>query len=133
MPEPDYLTPPLFEESDQRFYVAESTVPGAGRGLFARVPLSPGDRLHVIGVLVRAGSDSDTCTAYADHYKFRVGDKLLIPLGFGGMVNHSLAPNLEKVIDGEGVFLQVLRPVQAGEELFFTYSPYAQEKFGLLP
>ena len=25
-----------------------------------------------------------------------------------------------------------LRPIAAGEELFFTYSQYAQEKFGLL-
>jgi hypothetical protein len=126
------MTSVFFDESDPRFYVAESAVQGAGRGLFATTSLSVGERLSVIGVLVPAGSASDSCTAYADHYKFRVDGRLLIPVGFGGLVNHSLAPNLQKVIEGDQVFLEVIKPVQRGEELFFTYSAFAQEKFGLL-
>lgn len=118
-------------ETDDRFYVAPSTLPGAGHGLFARVPLKEGSRLLVIGVLVQANSDSDRCTAFADAHKFRAGDQLLIPLGFGAMVNHSPVPNLATVIEGNAVHLQLLRDVAAGEELFFTYSAYAQKRFGL--
>jgi hypothetical protein len=121
----------VVNETDERFYVAASTIPGAGSGLFARIPLSAGARLEVIGVLVLADSVSDRCTTYADTHKFRVGHRLLIPLGYGGMVNHSLTPNLEKVIEGDHVFLQAMRGVAAGEELFFCYSEYAQERFGL--
>src|SRR5262249_51380241 len=70
-------------ESDIRFVIAESTVPGAGRGLFARIPLEPGEVLPVTGVLVEAGSVANDCTRYADAYKFRVGEGLLlIPVGY---------------------------------------------------
>ncbi|MEQ1761001.1 MAG: hypothetical protein ABL986_22065 [Vicinamibacterales bacterium] len=38
-------------ESDARFYVDASSIPGAGRGLFARAALPAGERLEVAGVL----------------------------------------------------------------------------------
>lgn len=122
----------IVEETDDRFYLAESTIPRAGDGLFARVPLAKGDRLKVLGAVVGPESVSDRCTRYADEHKLRFGDLLLIPLGYGGMVNHSSSkPNLEKVIEGETLYLQTTRAVEAGEELFFCYSDYAQERFGL--
>ena len=108
-------------ETDERFYVDCSTIPGAGNGLFARIPLEEGDRLEVIGVLVPAGSVSDVCSRFADRYKFRLGELLLIPLGLGAMVNHSRQPNMEKVIEGHSVHLRTTRAISAGEELFFTY------------
>lgn len=122
----------MTNEEDPRFVVADSTIESAGRGLFARAALAVGERLQVVGVLIAAGSVADDCTRYADAYKFRVGDRLLIPLGYAALVNHSRArPNLEKVVAGDDVFLRVIRPVAAGEELFFCYSDYAQERFGL--
>jgi SET domain-containing protein len=51
-------------------------------------------------------------------------------MGFGGMANHSSAPNMEKVFEGERVFLRMLRAIEPGEELFFSYHPYAQDRFG---
>ncbi len=119
-------------ESDQRFAISDSAIPGAGKGLFAKIPLGAGERLRVIGILIPAGSASDDCTRYADEYKIRVGDRLLIPVGYGGLVNHSAtAPNMEKVIEGDDVFLQTLRPIDAGEELLFCYSAYFQDRFRL--
>lgn len=122
----------IVEECDNRFYVRESTIPGAGRGLFAKAPMASGDKIEVIGILIATGSVSDECTHYADQYKFRVGSNLLVPLGYGGMVNHSSSPNTEKVIEGETVYLRVVQPVAVDEELFFSYSEYAQQRFGLL-
>lgn len=120
------------DEEDDRFYVAESTVPGAGRGLFTKQPLRKGDRFEVIGVIVRRESTSDRCTHFCDHHKFRIGEtELLIPLGFGGMVNHSPTPNVQKVFEGDRVYLEALRDLAANEEVFFTYTEYAQEAFGL--
>ena len=85
----------------------------------------------MIGVRVRRDSVADRCTAYADEYKIRVGDDLLIPCGLAAMVNHSTQPNLTKVIEGDAVFLELLRDVDAGEELCFCYSEYARERFGI--
>src|SRR5437899_12818876 len=91
--------PPFLDETDDRFELRASTIPGAGLGVFARVDLPAQAMLEVIGVLVRRESVADRCTHFADRHKFRVGDRLLIPAGFGGLVNHSANPNLDKVID----------------------------------
>ncbi len=123
--------PPRVEERDDRFYLGPSRIPGAGQGVFARVPLAPGDRLEVIGVLVPADSVSDRCSAFADRHKFRVGDDILVPLGYGGMANHSDQPNLVKVVEGDRVYLVALRPIAAGEELCHCYNASAKERMGL--
>lgn len=119
----------LMEERDPRFEIGPSTLPDAGHGLFAKAALEPGDRLEVVGVLIAADSQADRCTVYADRYKFRVGDRLLIPVGFAGLVNHSNTPNLEKVIERDRVYLRVVKHVDVGEELTFRYSEYAQGQF----
>lgn len=121
----------IVDESDARFYVDASSIPGAGRGLFARTALHAGDRLEVAGVLVPRGSDSDRHTAFADEYKFRVGDYLLIPCGVAALANHSVTPNLRKVVAGTTLFLELTRDVRAGEELCFAYSDYARERYGI--
>lgn len=126
------MTPPLLDEPDERFAVGPSTVPEAGLGLFARVDLPAGATLAVVGVLVRRDSAADSCTHFADHHKFRVGDDLLlIPTGFAALVNHSPTPNLERLADGGRVLLRTLRPVAAGEELYFRYPDAALDRFGL--
>ena len=119
-------------EADDRFLLGPSTIPGAGTGLFAKVSLEPGDQLEVIGVLIPAETESDRCTAYADRYKFRVGDRLLIPVGFGALLNHSNTPNMEKVIEGDRVYLRAISRVSAGEELTFRYSQFAQDQISCL-
>lgn len=119
-------------EIDTRFFIARSRIDDAGYGLFAAHPLKVGDTLMAIGILIDRDSLADRCTAYADAYKFRIGDQLLIPIGFAGMVNHSSdAPNLEKVVDGHTLFLRTLRDIAPGEELLFEYSQYAQDRFTL--
>jgi hypothetical protein len=121
----------VVSEDDDRFYIAKSDIDGAGDGLFARVPLKTGARLAVIGVLVAANSVADRCTRYADETKYRVGDYLLIPLGYGALANHSSTPNAAQVAEGHEVYLQVLRDIEAGEEVCFAYSAHALERFGI--
>jgi hypothetical protein len=121
----------VLDERDERFFAGPSTVSGAGRGLFARVALRAGDRLAVVGVRVRRDSPADHCTGFADEYKFRAGDDLLIPVGLAAMANHSRRPNLVKVVEAGEVFLELLRDVDAGEELFFSYSDYARTRYGI--
>jgi len=100
----------LVEETDKRFYLKESTVPNAGLGVFAAEPLKAGDYLEIIGIQVKTGSIADKCTAYADRYKFAASGKLVkkrrttdftrkvVPLGYGGMVNHAPSPELENAM-----------------------------------
>lgn len=116
-------------ETDPRFYTGPSTIPGAGEGLFAAVPLVAGDRLRVVGVVVDADSVSDRCTSYADPFKLRVGGGLLIPIGWGAKVNHRDDANVRKTIEGDALFLEVTRPIARGEEIFLRYHEYATSRF----
>lgn len=126
------MNPLIDPPADDRFEVRPSAVPGAGLGVFARVALPAGAELEVVGVLVRRDSVADRCTHFADHHKFTVGaDLLLIPTGVGGMVNHAADANLERVEMPGRVVLRTRRPVTAGEELFFAYSPAARERLGM--
>ena len=119
-------------EPDERFELRRSTILGAGLGVFAKVELGPGDELEIIGAIVQRDSTADRCTHFADGHKFRIGgDRLLIPCGFGGIVNHSDEPNLLRIVIGDRVFLRALRPIRAGEELFHRYHAPALERFGL--
>ena len=123
---------PVVTEADSRFEVRASAVPGAGLGLFARVALPARAELEVVGVLVERDSPADRCSHFADCHKFNVGEGwLLVPLGFGGMANHSDAPNAEREVRGDRVFLRTLRPVAAGEEVFLCYRPAALERMGI--
>jgi hypothetical protein len=122
--------PALIEEHDDRFVIGASTIPNAGRGLFARVALEAGARLEVVGVRVTPESAADQCSHYTDRYKFRVNGTLLIPLGYGAMVNHAIASNVEQVSEGDRVFLRTRRPIAAGEELLLTYGPDAARRLG---
>ena len=119
-------------EPDERFVLRPSTIPGAGLGVFARVDLAAGDELEIVGVIVPRDSIADRCTHFADGHKFNLGDdRLLIPCGFGGMVNHADEPNLERVLNGDRIVLRALRPIRAGEELVHRYHAPALERFGL--
>lgn len=103
-------------------------IPGAGDGVFARVPLSSGDQVEVVGTLVAPGSAADRCTRYADAYKYRVGGALLIPMGFGAMVNHADTANVEQTVRDGRLYLRTLRTLDAGEELVLTYGADAQRQ-----
>ena len=57
-------TPALFEETDTRFKIAPSTIPGAGLGLFAAIALTEGELLMIQGIAIKPGSVADQCTPY---------------------------------------------------------------------
>ena len=61
-----------------------------------------------------------------------MGDSLLIPVGWGAKVNHRDDANVEKVIENDEAYLEVLRPVAKDEEIFLRYHEYATSRFGLM-
>jgi len=119
------------EETDNRFYVDQSTISEAGLGCFAKVPVKKNDYLEVIGPQVKIGSPADDCTHYAKRYKFLAADKnyKIVPMGFAAMVNHTNDKNKQNVelvcipIPGRDktVVYQALRDIEPGEELLGYY------------
>ena len=84
-----------------------------------------------MGVRIEPGSAADRCTAYADRHKFCHADRLIIPLGYAGMVNHSANPNMARCERDGKLFLRALRDIAADEELFHTYNQDALRRMQL--
>jgi hypothetical protein len=131
------------EETDTRFYIKESSLPNAGFGCFANTLLKKGDWLEVIGVYVKKGGLADQCTHYAKRYKFAGSPKMnakIVPMGFGGMVNHTdnptlqncnleYAPGLNKRSEHAGqVVYRFIRDIYPDEELLGNYGPEVGEE-----
>lgn len=90
------------EETDDRFYIADSGIQNAGKGLYAKVRLNKNDFLEIIGVTTTCGSVVDRCTSYADRYKFanEPEEKFvhsLIPMGYAAIVNQANSPEQQNV------------------------------------
>ncbi|GAA6142228.1 SET domain-containing protein-lysine N-methyltransferase [Hydrogenophaga sp. 5NK40-0174] len=58
-------------------------------------------------------------------FYFHIDDKHVIDAKYGGnsarWINHSCNPNCEADVDGGRVFIEALRDIKAGEELFYDY------------
>lgn len=126
-----------YDENDNRFYISESTIKGAGKGLFARHKISKGEKIDISGVVVEKNSYADKCTTYANNYKFALdviqlgngelvaGNKMVIPLGFSGMVNHMDEESKRNVqiesMGNESIAYVFLRDVAKDEEILGNY------------
>lgn len=88
------------EETDERFYIAESSLPDAGLGVFAKVKIHKHDYLEIIGVLVKYGGTADQCTHYANRYKFAGEQDLvhaLVPMGYAAIINQANSKEQQNV------------------------------------
>lgn len=134
----------FYEEKDTRFYIKESTILEANKGLFAKEKIYKGDFLEISGVLVKRESIADLCTHYANNYKFAarvkrlangkidIGDNVIVPLGYAGIVNHAkdkASQNVEiryikrtkKNENSDDAVYYFLRDVDKDEEILGNY------------
>lgn len=112
-------------------YTKVENSPIHGRGVFARRPIRAGQRL-----MEYRGERIDWPEALRRHprdpdqpnhtFYFSLGDDTVIDGGMQGnsarWINHSCAPNCEAQQQGDRVFIDALRDIVPGEELFFDYS-----------
>ena len=105
--------------------------PVHGRGVYAVRPIAEGERLfeyrgEVISweeALARHPHDPSN----PDHtFYFHIDDEHVIDGKHGGnssrWMNHSCRPNCEADEDDGRIYIRALRPIEAGEELFFDYA-----------
>jgi SET domain-containing protein len=102
-----------------------------GRGVYATRPIAEGDRIiEYVGERISSEQADAECAddeAMARHHTFffAVDDDTVIDGGRGGnesrFINHSCDPNCEVVVERKRIFIQALRDIQPGEELFYDY------------
>ena len=105
--------------------------PIQGVGVFARRPMAAGTRIiEYAGEVIseREGDRRYDDRAMARHhtYLMSLGDGRCIDATVGGnaarFINHSCEPNCEAVEMGGRVWIDALRPIEAGEELTYDYA-----------
>ena len=110
-------------------YVDDSTMPGAGRGVFAQVPLAAGSLIEqcpVVALYDKKDRARLRKTGLVNYY-FLWGEKrdhAAICLGWGAVYNHSFTPNarFEKVIEDGRMDFYALRDIKPGEEILVNYN-----------
>jgi uncharacterized protein len=98
-------------------------VKGKGRGVFARRPISAGEVIERVPVLVLPYTENEWESGLAPYY-FAWGEgTVALALGYGSLYNHSYKPNAR--YDDVGQMTKVftaLRDIAAGEEVTVNYN-----------
>jgi SET domain-containing protein len=116
-------------------YLEIKTVPGKGRGVFARRDLPRDFLLERAPIIEIPPNDWELIEkTVLHHYAFGWGveqDRAAIALGLGSLINHSYEPNAyyQKCLEERVIEFITLTPIRAGEEITVNYSghPYARK------
>ena len=108
-----------------------------GRGVFAKTPFAQGERIiEYRGDRIspeKAAELYGDNTEYGHTFLFTLNGKYLVDGGVNGnnarWINHSCAPNCEAILyvnedyeeEKDKLYLEAIRPINAGEELCFDY------------
>lgn len=113
-------------DAPSKVYVAQSTIPGAGRGGFAKEPIAAGEVFEVAPVIVVPFDDAatDEHRSVVPHYYFTFTQWYGFALGFATIYNHAYEPNAlyEKDDELQAVVFRARWDIAAGDEIFITYN-----------
>jgi len=102
-----------------------------GRGGFARKRIPAGTRIieytgEVISHEVADDRYDDAAMERHHTFLFAVDEETVIDGAIGEnpakYINHSCEPNCEPVVEGKQVFIDAIRDIEEGEELFYDYA-----------
>ncbi|QBR04407.1 SET domain-containing protein [Paraburkholderia pallida] len=101
-----------------------------GKGVFALCPLSRGERVFEYRGLVTSWQEASRHYARRDEenhtFLFGLSDGRVIDGGRGGngarWLNHACTANCEAVEEGGRVYIEAIRNIAPGEELFIDYA-----------
>lgn len=113
----------------QPFVVKKSRI--AGKGAFATRDIKKGER--IVEYLGERVSHAVVDARYDDHdgdahhtFLFTVNRSVVIDAYVDGndarFINHSCDPNCESEIERNRVFIDAIKPIKKGEELFYDYA-----------
>jgi uncharacterized protein len=112
--------------------------PVAGMGAFATRPIRKGTRLiEYVGKRIRqAEADAlydDDAMEHHHTFLFSVDAKTVIDASVDGnearFINHSCEPNCEALLEGKRVFIEAIRDIEPGAELFYDYGLERDEPY----
>ena len=124
------------EWDNEHVVVAESTIQGAGMGLFSKVVIAPGDTVgHYTGIVLTDDEVNSPPYVDSEYVLWVCKDHNIV--GEGPMasharyINHHDDPNCQIVTSTrwKKARIEAVREIQPGEEIFIDYGPYYWEFF----
>lgn len=105
------------EDTDDRLYVDYSTIPNVGKGVFAKRPIGIGEIIEIQGIVFKSGGILDKCSASYDGSKLRIGEDIIMLLGYSAMIKkHPYNANI-KLHKEDKISFIVTQDIGVGEEL----------------
>lgn len=124
----------------RKLYIGESSVEGAGRGVFTTAPIKEGEVIENCPILIFDTEDDKhiTKTLLANYIFDYTGRASMLALGFGSLYNHSVTPNAKyELLEYEGLSefhnelsITAIKPIGKDEEIFINYGPHYDEIYG---
>lgn len=111
-----------------KIYLSKSTIPNAGRGVFASQNIKAGEVIEICPVLEIPGSEIDFLkkTLLINYYFMwgKAEEKRAICLGFGSLYNHSYEPTATymKYLESETIHFNAIKDIHKGEEITVNYN-----------
>lgn len=113
-------------EPSDKIYVSESDIPGAGRGVFAKLAIATGEVIEICPVIKvpKTDSSNDDEKGLLTNYFFYFGDDLAMVLGLGSLYNHSYDPNATytKNLEDMTVEFKAIKDIPPEEEITTNYN-----------
>lgn len=110
-------------------YTAPSHIPGAGRGVFASIPIRKGDIIEQCPYLPIPDHEAEHISeSFLITYIYYLGeakDNPVLLLGYGSLYNHSDTPNAyyREQPDQQVMDIIAVRDIGRDEEITLNYNP----------
>lgn len=116
-------------EPSEHIYIAASSLPGAGRGVFAKEKIVKGtliEQCPVVSLENPIDRKYLRKTGLVNYY-FLWGDsrnRVAMCLGWGSVYNHSFTPNAQytKIVEDDRMDFYAIEDIEAGEEITVNYN-----------
>lgn len=116
------------------FEVRASTVKAAGKGLFARTPISSGESLGFFTGKILTDRQAERVAPRLRKYLVPVcKDHVILGDTKLRFINHSYRPNVRMLYSNrwKTARLEAIRRIRPGEEIFVEYDPEFMRKMGM--
>ncbi len=119
---------PPVKWTEDAFCVRPSTIPGAGKGLFAQIPIKVGDTIgYYTGEILSADELNAGRSAGSDYLLFITDTHIIDGVGpranYTRYINHSTEPNAFLITSTrwKSARFEAVRDIAPGDEIFFNY------------
>lgn len=121
---------------DEHVVVAKSTIEGAGKGLFSKVVIAPGDTVgHYTGIVLTDEEVNNPPYVDSEYVLWVCKDHNIVGEGpmasYARYINHHDDPNCRIVTSTrwKKARIEAVKEIRPGQEIFIDYGPYYWEFF----